>query len=105
MAAERFTAGTQLGAYRIVDLLGRGGMGAVYEAEAPDGRRVALKVLPRELADPRLLQRFKREGRAAAALVHPNVVALLETGEADGFPFLVFELVRGGTLQDRLKTG
>src|SRR5262245_59017197 len=77
-ADARPTAGgpERLGDYRIIGEAGRGGMGVVYEAEQESlGRHVALKVLPTQaLLDPRLLQRFKREARAAARLHHTNIV-------------------------------
>jgi Tol biopolymer transport system component len=92
--------GTTLLHYRIVGSLGRGGMGEVYEAEDTRlGRRVALKVLPPELAsDPGRLERFRREARAVAALNHPNVVTIYSVEEADGVHFLTMELVKGDTL-------
>ncbi len=95
--------GRSLGRYQILDLLGEGGMGRVYEARDPElERSVALKVLPSRLADePRSLERFKREARSAAALSHPNVVTLHSVEEAEGTHFLTRERVRGETL-DRL---
>ncbi|HXW03896.1 MAG TPA: protein kinase [Vicinamibacterales bacterium] len=94
--------GTTLGHYRIVDLLGRGGMGEVYLAEDSRlQRRVALKILARELAgDPDRRERFEREARAAAALNHPNIVTIHSVEEVDGTPFLTLELIEGQTLAD-----
>jgi len=82
--------GRELGGYRIVELLGAGGMGEVYRAEqAASQRTVALKVLRRSLlfsAEGRA--RFEREGRAAASLRHPAIAAVYEVGEASGLPFI-----------------
>ena len=95
--------GGTLGRYRILRLVGRRGMGAVYEAEDPELRRkVALKVLPPAVAgDPKRLERFKREARAVAALSHPNVVTLHSVEEEGDIHFLTMELVQGEPL-DRL---
>ena len=106
MASDALPAGTRLGAYRIVETLGRGGMGVVYRAEEePGGRPVALKVIARDLvANPNYMKRFEREARAAAAVSHPNIAALRGSGEQDGVTYLAFELVPGGTLKARLAT-
>jgi WD40 repeat protein/serine/threonine protein kinase len=87
----------QLGDFRIVREIGRGGMGVVYEAEqASLGRRVALKVLPRQLlVDPRAKQRFEREARAAARLHHTNIVPVFGVGEQDGLPYYAMQLIPG----------
>lgn len=94
--------GRQLGIFTIVAEVGRGGMGVVYEAEDTRlQRRVALKVLPPEIAsDPSSLERFQREARAVAALNHPNIVTVHSVEEADGVRFLTMELVRGRSLGD-----
>jgi len=99
--------GTTLQHYRIVGKLGAGGMGVVYAAEDTKlQRRVALKLLPPELAaDPERLQRFQREARAIAALNHPNVVTIYSVEEADGVQFLTMELVEGKTLGDLIPKG
>ena len=92
------------GDYRIIRLLGRGGMGEVYEADdVRSGRRVALKVVNLARSSPVALQRFLREGQLAASLSHPNTVYVFGSGEIDGIPFIVTELVTGGTLADRVK--
>ena len=92
------------GDYRIVRLLGRGGMGEVYKADdVRSGRRVALKVVNLARSSPVALQRFLREGQLAASLSHPNTVYVFGSGEIDGIPFIVTELVTGGTLANRVK--
>ncbi|MEQ8765307.1 MAG: serine/threonine-protein kinase [Planctomycetota bacterium] len=88
----------QVGRYRIQGLLGRGGMGVVYEAIQPEpGRLVALKVIRRDLSkDPRWLSFFRREAQALARLNHPRIATLYESGRSElGEEFLVLELVRG----------
>jgi len=96
--------GEQLGHYRIVRLLGEGGMGAVFEAEdLESGRRVALKVLGQKLDAPEARERFFREGRMAASINHPNSVYVFGTEEIGGTPAITMELVTGGTLQDRVR--
>lgn len=98
-------AGAELGHYRIVRLLGRGGMGAAFEAEdLESGRRVALKVLSHTLDSPDARERFLREGRLAASINHPNSVYVFGTEEIGGTPVISMELVAGGTLQDRVST-
>jgi serine/threonine protein kinase len=88
--------------YRLLELIGVGGMGAVYLCEHVFMRRlVALKVLPLEkLADPSNLERFYREARAVAALDHPNIVRAYDIDKADGLHFLVMEYVDGASLQE-----
>ena len=92
--------GTSIGHYHILASIGKGGMGEVYAAEDTRlGRRVALKVLSRELAmDADRRERFEREARAVAALNHPNIVTIYSVEEAGGVPFLTLELVEGRTL-------
>src|SRR5689334_1871160 len=98
---------TRLGPYEIVAPLGAGGMGEVYRArDSRLGRDVALKVLPSEVsADPARRARFEQEGRAAAALSHPNIVGLYDVGDAGGAFFIVSELVPGETLSAILERG
>jgi hypothetical protein len=99
-------AGQHFGGYRIVRELGRGGMGAVYDAEhLESGRRVALKVLSHQLDSPEAHRRFLREGRLAASINHPNSVYIYGTEEIDGTPAITMELIAGGTLQERVQRG
>ena len=96
--------GGRFGPYRILRLLGRGGMGVVYEAEEQEtGRRIALKVLGRQFDSPSDRARFLREGRLAASINHPNSVYVYGTEEIDGTPTIAMELVSGGTLQERIR--
>src|SRR5581483_5027147 len=94
--------GTRLGSYTLGELLGAGGMGAVYRARNEQlGRDVALKVLLGAVADEADVARFRREARAAAAVRHPNVLAIHEASFAGQTPFIVMELAPGGSLEGR----
>jgi len=97
-------AGTRLGAYEIVALLGAGGMGEVYRArDSRLGREVAIKVLPESLArDAQAMARFEREALAVASLSHPNILAIHDFGSQDGMVYAVMELLEGETLRARL---
>ena len=97
-------AGTFLGRYRILEKLGRGGMATVYRAHHPDlDRFVAIKVLPDFFADdPGYQERFHQEARSVARLKHPNILSVFDYGHDMGVPYLVLELVEGGTLGERL---
>lgn len=91
-----------VGAYRLVDLLGRGGMGEVYRAvHMPTGRLVAVKLLTQSSAE--IVQRFANEARLQASLAHPNIARVEAFFEADGRPCLAMEYVDGETLADRIK--
>ena len=97
--------GTRLGPYEITAKIGQGGMGDVYRArDTRLDRTVAVKVLPPDFAhdqDRRL--RFEREARAISKLNHPNICTVYDIGEHEGQPFLVMEVIRGLTLQERLR--
>jgi eukaryotic-like serine/threonine-protein kinase len=94
----------RLGEYRILREVGRGGMGIVYEAEQESlGRHVALKVLPTHvLLEPRHLQRFQREARAAARLHHTNIVPVFGVGDHDGLNYYVMQFIQGLGLDEVL---
>jgi non-specific serine/threonine protein kinase len=98
-------ASTRLGPYEILNSLGAGGMGEVYRArDTRLERDVAVKVLPERLThDTNALGRFQREARAIAALSHPNIVAIYDTGIEQGMPYVIMELLEGETLGRRLK--
>ncbi len=100
-------AGSRLGPYEILSSLGSGGMGEVYRArDSRLDRDVAIKILPPHLAaDPGAVARFEQEGRAVAALSHPNILAIHDVGHQDGVAYVVTELLDGETLRDRLATG
>src|SRR5919106_5467203 len=90
--------------YRLESKLGSGGMSTVYLAlDETLERRVAIKVLHREMSDqPDQLERFRREARSVAQLSHPNVVPVIDAGDDAGHPYIVFEYVEGETLKERI---
>jgi len=102
-----FLNGRQLGSYKIVSMLGAGGMGEVYLAhDTKLGRDVALKVLPPDMArDPERLARFQREARSVAALNHLHIVTIFSVEEVDGIHFLTMELVKGRSLDQLIPEG
>ncbi|MGH9739527.1 MAG: LpqB family beta-propeller domain-containing protein [Candidatus Acidiferrales bacterium] len=101
------TAGTRIGSYEVVGVLGAGGMGEVYRArDGKLGRDVALKVLPEAFArDAERMARFQREAKLLASLNHPNIAAIYGFEDSGATHALVMELVEGPTLADRIKSG
>ncbi len=99
-----FAPDTQLGPYKIISLIGSGGMGEVYRArDTRLLRDVALKVLPASFTnDPDRLRRFEQEARAVAALNHPNIVSVYDVGNSGGVHYIVSELLEGETLRQRI---
>ena len=107
LGGELDAPGTVVGAYRLVGLLGRGGMGEVWEAERADGQfeqRVALKLLKRGMDSEEVLARFLRERQILARLTHPGIARLLDGGmSADGRPYFVLEKVDGLPLTEHAR--
>ena len=101
------SAGTKIGPYEVIGLIGQGGMGEVWQArDTKLDRDVALRVLPEAFtADPDRLARFEREAKVLASLNHPNIGSIYGLEEAEGVKALVLELVKGPTLADRIKQG
>src|SRR5215472_3298553 len=97
-------AGTRLGRYEIRSKIGAGGMGQVYLAEDTRlHRKVALKILPAELASNQdRMRRFEQEATAAAALNHPNIAHIYEVDETDGISFIAMECIAGVTLRQMI---
>jgi hypothetical protein len=96
--------GAQLGQYRVVEQVGRGGMATVYKGFQPAlNRYVAIKVLPAFFAeDPQFLERFRQEAQTVSQLRHPSILAVFDFGEQDGVTYMVSEFLGGGTLEQRL---
>ena len=100
-------AGSRIGPYEVLSLLGAGGMGEVYRARDPRlSREVAIKVLPPSFSsDADRLRRFEQEARAAGVLNHPNITAVYDVGKHEGAPYVVQELLEGETLRSVLAGG
>ncbi len=96
----------RLGAYRVLQVLGSGGMGIVFQAEDISlKRRVALKVMkPQAARRPKAKERFLRKAQAAAAIEHDHIVTIHQVGEERGVPFLAMQWLKGMNLEDRLRT-
>jgi eukaryotic-like serine/threonine-protein kinase len=105
--SRKMMIGQIISHYRVIGKIGAGGMGVVYEAEDIRlGRRVALKLLPESLArDPKALQRFEREARAASLLNHPSICTVHEVEEHEQQPVMVMELLEGESLKERIRKG
>jgi len=99
--------GTSLNQYRIIATIGAGGMGEVFRArDTRLHRDVAIKVLPKDfVADADRMRRFEQEAKTLAALNHPNVLTIHDTGVHDGAPYLVSELLEGKTLREEMNAG
>ena len=96
-------AGDTVGPYRLELMLGEGGMGQVFRARRDDGQLVALKVMKPSMAGKEQMRRFLREARAAGEVDHPRLVGVLDSGEADGQPYIAMRLVVGRSLDERIK--
>ncbi len=107
MDGSTHPAGTQLGPYQLIALIGRGGMGDVYRArDTRLGRDVAVKVLAAAaFADPLAVQRFRQEAQAASTLNHPNIVSVYDVSISDEAAFIVTELLEGETLREAIERG
>src|SRR5438477_4883398 len=103
---DQLKAGETVGHYRILSLLGEGGMGKVYLAEDTKlHRKVSLKFLSSTLTvDSQRLRRFEQEARAVSALNHPNIFTIHEIGETEGHRFIATEFIEGQTLRERLRS-
>jgi serine/threonine-protein kinase len=104
MTRDQFVAGDEVGAYRITRLLGRGGMGAVYEGERADGafeKKVAIKIVKRGMDTDEIVRRFHHERRILARLEHPNIAGIMDGGiTEDGLPYFVMELAQGERIDE-----
>ena len=107
LAISRSMVGRMIGSYRVLALLGAGGMGHVYRAKDTKlGRDVAIKILPDKFSSNRQwVKRFEQEARAASALNHPSVVTIHEIGQTGSLYYIVMELIEGQTLREILESG
>src|SRR5215469_8468287 len=98
--------GQTLGQYRVMELIGQGGMARVYKGfQSSLARNVAIKAIPTQIDDTRdneFVQRFITEARVIARLTHPNIVPVHDYGEDNGWAFIVMEYISGGTLRERI---
>ena len=96
--------GTQVGDYVLGSIVGSGGVGIVYSAEAPDGTRVAIKLVkPEHAVDETFKRRFQREARIGQTVRHPRVVPVLQSGEHNGLPYMAQRFIEGGSLAEKLE--
>src|SRR5690349_5223216 len=104
---DQLQPGQMLGAYRIINQIGQGGMATVYKAYQPSmDRNVAIKVLPKQLADSKeFSQRFQQEAHIIAKLEHPHILPVFDYGESDGITYFVMRYLDAGTLKDKLQEG
>lgn len=104
---ENLQPGQMLGAYRIINRIGQGGMASVYKAYQPSmDRNVAIKVLPGQLADsPEFVTRFQQEARIIARLEHPHILPVFDYGEDNGITYFVMRYLEAGTLKDKMQAG
>jgi ligand-binding sensor domain-containing protein len=104
---DKLQPGQTIGPYRIIEQIGQGGMAVVYKAYHPAMERyVALKILPRQLAEsPEFTGRFQQEARIIARLEHAHILPVHDYGESDGYTYLAMRFVEAGTLKDRLQAG
>src|SRR6185436_20809490 len=107
MIMDNIQPGQTIGAYRIIHQIGQGGMATVYKAyHAAMDRYVALKVLPRQLAESQeFTGRFQQEARIIANLEHPHILPVHDYGEADGITYLVMRFMDAGTLKEKMQAG
>jgi formylglycine-generating enzyme required for sulfatase activity/tRNA A-37 threonylcarbamoyl transferase component Bud32 len=107
MADTDELVGSEIGQYRILELLGKGGMASVYKAQQESiNRTVAIKILPHSLLhDSTFLERFHREAEVVAQLEHFHILPIYDYGEHEGMPYIVMRYLAGGTLRDRIKQG
>src|SRR5262249_25146376 len=97
-------SGRKLGAFDVLDVIGKGGMGEVYKGQS-NGKIVAIKVLPDDLAqEAQFRERFEREAQTLMALQHPNIVRMVGSGTSDGVAYLAMEFIEGEELGKKIKT-